>query len=75
MDMVYISGTTQIKIRNILEIDIQANGKTAKEKAMGNFFIVMVIFMKDIGKIIKRKDSGFYISKIVLNMQETSKMI
>ena len=46
-----------------------------KEMAMVNFFIVMEIYMKDIGKIIKKKDLGFYILMIEVNMLEISKMI
>ena len=67
-DLVFIYGTTQIRKRNILEIDILVNGKMGKEMDMVNFFIVMEIFMKVIGKIIKRKALEFYISKIEQNI-------
>ena len=50
-------------------------GKTEKEMDMGNFIIVMVIFMRVSGKIIKKKDSAFFIIKIEQNILEVLKVI
>ena len=66
---------TLIRKRNILEIDMSANGRTGKGMDMVNFFTVMVIYMKAIGKIIKKKVLEFYISKIELHILEILKMI
>ena len=44
------------------------NEKMGKEMAMENFFIVMETYMKAIGKIIKKKDLEFYVSKIEQNI-------
>ena len=41
--------------KNFLEIDMLDNGLMVLEKVMENFIILMVVFMKVIGKIIKKK--------------------
>ena len=46
-----------------------------KEMVMENFFIVMEVFMKDIGKIIKKKDMAFLLFKIEANIVEILKKI
>ena len=52
-----------------------ANGKTEKETDMGNFIKVMEIFMRVSGKIIKKKDSVFFIIKTEQNILEVLKVI
>ena len=41
--------------KNFLEIDMLDNGLMVLEKVMGNFIILMEVYMKVIGKIIKKK--------------------
>ena len=46
-----------------------------KDKDMENFFIVMEVYMKDIGKIIKKKGLEYLHSKIELNILGILRMI
>jgi hypothetical protein len=75
MDWEYIYGMILIMKINFLEIGILENGKTGKEMDMENSFIIMVVFMKDFGKIIKKMGLEFIIILIKLNMLAISKMI
>ena len=54
---------------------MSGNGKMVKEMDMVNFIIVTEVYMKDIGKMTKKKDSAFYIFMIELKYQEFLKMI
>ena len=69
-DMGFIFGMIQKMKINFLEIDMQANGKMAKEMDMEYSIIVMVIYMKANGKKIKKKGLEYFIIKIEQNMQE-----
>ena len=75
MDMEYIYGMIQKMKINFLEIGMQGSGRMENVKDMGNFTIAMEIYMRDNGKIIKKKDLVFFIIKIELNILEVLKKI
>ena len=60
---------------NILEIDILGNIKMGKKMVMEKCFIIMDVSMKDIGKIIKRKDLVSFSILTKLNILAIFKMI
>ena len=51
------------------------NVKMEKEMVMENFFIIIDVYMKDSGKIIKKMDLEYIIILIKQNILEISKMI
>ena len=76
MEWVYIFGMMKkLVVIKISEIDMSENGKKEWKMDMGNSFIVMEVFMKDFGKMIKKKVLGFWVSRIEQKLVDCFKMI
>ena len=61
--------------KSILEIDMLENGGMEKEMDMVCFIILMEVYMKVFGKIIKKKVLVYFISQIELILKDALKKI